>query len=190
MVTSTLNVKDDPVGAVPVDDDLFRQLVDHEPPDPNGGRREWSDGEAFVSFLRLRLREFAQVAVDEDPTVRGQFRELARARAQRAQIWGERVPRRPPASRVDKQVKQAKLPSRFWAEVGPFIVAAVGVGIMIALLLLDDRYPQRGFSRALGAAWVIIPAVVTICVLIAKDWRQQLRASRRDSDDPPRHHED
>jgi hypothetical protein len=167
------------VSAAATDDDLFRQLVDHEPPDPHGTRRGWTDDEAFVVFLRTRLTEFARVATTQDAYLKAQLNELRRQRAERTQAWWDSFKAPPRAARTAAPLP---LPSPFWANAAPVIALVSGVGAMIALVLLADRYPGRGFEGAFGAAWVAVPIIVTVVFLLARDWRDRLRDSRNSND--------
>jgi len=165
--------------AAAIDDDLFRQLVDRESPDPYGARREWTDYEAFVVFLRTRLTEFAQIATIQDTDLRAQLNALNRQRAERAQAWWDSHK----APHTTRTAAALPVPSRFWANAAPIIAVVLGIVVMATLVLLDDRYPGRGFEGALGAAFVAVPIVVAIVFLIARDWRHRLRDAR---DEPGR----
>jgi hypothetical protein len=164
---------------VAIDDDFFRQLVDGDPPDPHGGRREWSDPNAFVSFLERRLGEFARLATTDDPELRARLVELAKARADLAQAWWDSHKARRDTSQAP--ARAASPPSRLLAYAGPYFAIAVGIAVIVSLMLLAERYPHRGFEGALGVAWVFVPIAVTLFLLAARDWRATLRDLKHDT---------
>jgi len=155
----------------PLDDDLFRQYSDGELPHPNGVRRKWTDHEAFVLFLKQRLHDFVRVATSADPDIRAALISLAQRRAALAQARWDSFPRAP---YVHVPRKPTWIPPRAVIYAMPVVAIVLGIAILTGLLLLADRYPQRGFEAALGGAWVAVPILATIAVLVARDWRDEM----------------
>lgn len=64
--------------------------------------------------------------------------------------------------------------------VRPHLVIIACVVMILGLLLLEHRHPNRGFESALGIAVVVVPVAITLYFLVARDWREQLNSSDRD----------
>ena len=158
---------------------VLREALFGEEWDPAVRPLFWSEDVNLAERLSSRLDLMVAAVTDDDSR-----RILVDIEAKQTQRWHDYLGKISQAAQVrrarskDTSARSTKLPSWFWAYVGPYVVISAAIGVVVGLIILDDRYPQRGFNSALGAAWVIVPVGVTIYFLIARDWREQLRSSK------------
>lgn len=158
---------------------VLREALFGEEWDPAVRPPAWNEDVDFAGRLSQRLDLMGAAVIDDDRRAM-----LLDTEAKQTQRWQDYLGEISHAAQVrrakgkDTPARSAKPPSWFWAYVGPYFVITVAIGVVVGLVILDDRYPQRGFNSALGAAWVVVPVGVTIYFLIARDWREQLRSSK------------
>jgi hypothetical protein len=70
-------------------------------------------------------------------------------------------------------------PSRFWATTGQAVILVVAALFLFLLTAVANRLPAQHWLRpATGLAWVAVPGSFLLYLLVARDWRRELKSHR------------